>query len=54
MSQMITDRNFPYLAFLSTPSLLTGDAKEEKGAILTQVHVFVDILITAIFCISKT
>jgi len=41
--------NISIFGFFSTPSLLTGDGKEEKGVILTQVHAFVDVLITAIF-----
>jgi len=40
---------FSIFGFFSTPSSLTGDGKEEKGVILTQVHTFVDVLITAIF-----
>jgi len=46
------DDNGPKISifgFFSTPSLLTGDGEEEKGVILTQVHAFVDVLITAIF-----
>ena len=40
---------FSIFGFFSTPSSLTRDGEEEKGVILTQVHAFVDVLITAIF-----
>ena len=39
---------FSIFGFFPTPSS-TRDGEEEKGVILTQVHAFVDVLITAIF-----